>query len=91
MTPPIVSVFDERGLANCPATRPTLMIGEAAAKVITTAICRKTRKKSRMLSAECSPKLSAQSPPCNRNASPTIALPSARLSLRASPANTSGG
>ena len=61
---------DERGFANWPATRPTFTIGDAAAKVMTTAICRNTRKKSRILSAECSPKLSAQSPPCNRNESP---------------------
>ena len=38
-------------MANWPATRPTLTIGDAAANVMTTAICRKTRKKSRMLSA----------------------------------------
>ena len=55
-------------MANWPATRPTLTIGEAAAKVMTTAICRNTRKKSRMLSAECSAKLSAQSPPWSRKA-----------------------
>ena len=42
----------------------------APRKVSTTAICRKTRKKSRMLLAPCSAKLSAQSPPCSRKASP---------------------
>jgi hypothetical protein len=57
------SVGEERGLANWPAMRPTFTTGEAPAKVSTTAICRKTRKKSRMLLAPCSAKLSAQSPP----------------------------
>src|ERR687890_139665 len=44
-----------------------------------------------MLSAECSAKLSAQSPPCRRKASPLATLARARFSLRASPAKTSGG
>ena len=71
--------------------RPTLTTGSAAAKVSTTAICRKTRKKSRILSAECSAKLSAQSPPCSRKASPARPCPACVFSLRASPAKTSGG
>jgi len=58
-----VSVSEERGLANWPAMRPIFTTGWAPAKVSTTAICRKTRKKSRILSAPCSAKLSAQSPP----------------------------
>src|ERR1700750_2923054 len=37
---------------------------------MTTAICSSTRKKSRMLLAPCSAKLSAQSPPCSRKALP---------------------
>src|SRR5579872_5020218 len=85
------SVGDERGLANWPATRPTLMTGEEPAKVSTTAIWRNTRKKSRMLLAPCSAKLSAQSPPCNRKASPAVTLANAFFRLRASPAKTSGG
>src|SRR3954468_5345560 len=44
-----------------------------------------------MLLAPCSAKLSAQSPPCRRNASPAATRPSAFFRLRASPANTSGG
>jgi hypothetical protein len=44
-----------------------------------------------MLSALNSAKLSAQSPPCSRNASPSAALASCFFSLRASPAKTSGG
>src|SRR3954453_18146639 len=44
-----------------------------------------------MLLAPCSAKLSAQSPPCNRNASPLATRPSAFFRLRASPAKTSGG
>ncbi len=46
---PVFSVGEERGLANWPAMRPTFTTGEPPAKVSTTAICRKTRKKSRML------------------------------------------
>src|SRR5690606_35878814 len=48
-------------------------------------------KKSRMLSAPCSRKLSAQSPPCSRKDSPAATEASCFFSLRASPANTSGG
>src|SRR4029078_13383789 len=44
-----------------------------------------------MLLAVKSAKLSAQSPPCSRKASPLATLASAPLSLRASPANTNGG
>ena len=38
-------------MANWPAMRPTFTTGEPAAKVSTTAICRNTRKKSRILLA----------------------------------------
>src|SRR5262249_9618732 len=44
-----------------------------------------------MLLAPCSAKLSAQSPPCSRKASPAATRASAFVRLRASPANTSGG
>src|SRR5438105_3262697 len=44
-----------------------------------------------MLLAPCSAKLSAQSPPCSRNASPAATRASDFLRLRASPAKTSGG
>src|ERR1051326_5692750 len=44
-----------------------------------------------MLLAPCSAKLSAQSPPWSRKASPLATLASLRLSARASPAKTSGG
>src|SRR5580698_4793983 len=44
-----------------------------------------------MLLAPCSAKLSAQSPPCSRNASPAATRASAFFRLRASPAKTSGG
>src|SRR5689334_21820505 len=44
-----------------------------------------------MLLAPCSAKLSAQSPPCSRKASPLATRASAFFRLRASPANTSGG
>src|SRR5437764_9679056 len=71
--------------------RPTFTTGEAAAKVSTTAICRNTRKKSRIEFALWSSKLSAQSPPCNRKASPAATRASDFFRLRASPANTRGG
>src|SRR3978361_2106132 len=44
-----------------------------------------------MLLAPCSAKLSAQSPPCSRKASPAATRASAFFRLRASPAKTSGG
>src|ERR1700685_720336 len=44
-----------------------------------------------MLLAPCSAKLSAQSPPCRRKASPAATRASAFFRLRASPAKTSGG
>src|SRR6266700_7356139 len=44
-----------------------------------------------MLLAPCSAKLSAQSPPWSRKASPAATRASAFFRLRASPANTSGG
>src|SRR5262245_53635472 len=71
--------------------RPTFTTGEAAAYVRTTAISKNIRRKSRILSAPCSAKLSAQSPPCNRKASPLHTQPSFAASSRASPANTNGG
>jgi len=59
----MVSSPDERGLANCPAIRPTFTTGQPAAKVMTIAICSNTLKVSRIFAAENSAKLSAQSPP----------------------------
>ena len=85
------SVGLERGLANWPAMRPTLTTGTPIEYVITTAICRMTRSFSRMLSAENSSKLSAQSPAWSRKASPAATWASDACSERASPANTSGG
>src|SRR5580692_1746390 len=71
--------------------RPTFTTGTSAAKVNTVAMLRKTQNVSRMLFAENSVKLSAQSPPCNRKALPSDTRASAEVRLRASPANTSGG
>jgi len=77
-------------LGELPGDAADLQIGEAAAKVITTAICRKTRKKSRMLSAECSAKLSAQSRP--GAGKPRPPRPAQRpLELARLPAKTRGG
>ena len=55
------------------------------------AIWRMTRSFSRMLSAEKSSKLSAQSPAWSKNALPDATRPSSVCNERASPANTSGG
>ena len=87
----MVSTSAERGLENCPAMRPILTTGQLAPKVSTADICRMTRNMSRMLSALNSAKLSAQSPPCRMNTSPAAARARLAFSLRASPANTSGG
>ena len=85
------SVELERGLANCPAMRPTFTTGTPIEYVNTTAICRMMRSFSRMLSAENSSKLSAQSPAWSRKALPAATSASEARSERASPANTSGG
>ena len=55
------------------------------------AICKITRSFSRMLSAENSSKLSAQSPACSKKALPAATRAKLFCSERASPANTSGG
>ena len=69
----------------------TLMVGICPPKVRTTAICSMSRKVSRIFCALNSLKLSAQSPPCRRNARPMAASPSRSSSFRTSPVNTSGG
>src|SRR5579859_4270573 len=91
VTPPCVSVSEDRGLANCPAMRPIFTTGSEAPNVSTTAICNSTRNVSRMMLAVKSEKLSAQSPPCSTNALPSAAVARCAFSRRASPANTRGG
>ena len=81
----------ERGLANWPAIRPIFTTGMPAPKVSTTAICSSTRKESRILSAWKSANASAQSPPWSTKPRPAQTSASRSLSVRASPANTSGG
>ena len=56
---PTRSVSAERGLANCPAIRPTFTTGTPAAYVSATAICSMILSLSRMASAVCSAKDSA--------------------------------
>ncbi len=90
-TSPIRSVGLERGLANWPAMRPTFTTGTPIEYVSTTAIWRMTRSFSRMLLAENSSKLSAQSPAWRRKALPAATWASDCCRDRASPANTSGG
>ena len=61
-TPAIVSVGEERGLANWPAMRPSLTTGSIEPYVSTAAIWRMIFSFSRMLTAEKSWNDSAQSP-----------------------------
>ena len=81
-----VSLLGRRRPGFCELARDAtdLHHRQGAREVSTTAICRKTRKKSRMLLAPCSAKLSAQSPPCSRKASPraTRATPSSGCAPR---------
>ncbi len=86
-----VSVGCERGLANCPAIRPTFTTGTPEEYVRITAIWRITLSLSRIESAEKASKLSAQSPACNRNAPPSPTRASCSWRLLASPAKTRGG
>ena len=78
-------------MAYCPASRPTFTTGTEAAYVSTTAICSSTRSLLRMLSAVIPAKVSAQSPPCSKNALPRATAASLALSSSHSPAKTSGG
>jgi hypothetical protein len=71
--------------------RPTFTTGRSAANVSTVAMLRKTQNVSRILLALNSAKLSAQSPPCSRNALPSATAARLAKRLRASPAKTSGG
>ena len=80
-----------RGLAYCPAIRPILTIGTWAAYVSTTAIDSRVRSLPWMLAAVTPSKVSAQSPPWRRNASPAATLAILARSSSHSPAKTSGG
>src|SRR5205809_659154 len=82
---------DDRGLANCPAIRPTFTVGTPVLYINTTDICRITLSLSRMLSAVNSANDSAQSPAWSRKPSPLLTAASDSRNERASPANTSGG
>jgi hypothetical protein len=91
VTPSRVSVSLDRGLAYCPAIRPSLTTGTDAAYVSTTAICSSTCSLARTLSAVTPAKVSAQSPPWSKNARPAATSPSDVLRSSHSPAKTSGG
>ena len=78
-------------MANWPAMRPTFTTGTPIEYVSTTAICRMTWSFSRMLTAEKSSKLSAQSPAWRRKALPAATRAREACRARASPAKTSGG
>ena len=63
----------ERGLANWPAIRPIFTTGIDAPYVSTTAICSTVLTRLRICSAVAPANVSAQSPPCSRNARPAAA------------------
>ena len=80
-----------RGLAYWPARRPTFTTGTEAPYVSTTAICSRVRTLPRMPSAVFARNVSAQSPPCSRNASPRATAASRSRRTSHSPGCTSGG
>ena len=81
----------ERGLANCPAMRPTFITGRLEWYCKTAAICKIVLMRLRIESAVAATNVSAQSPPCNQNAFPSAANAIRALRSSHSPANTSGG
>ena len=88
---PRVSVSEDLGLANWPDMRPIFTTGNEAPYINTTAICKIVLTRFLILSAVASAKVSAQSPPCNKNAFPDAAAASLDLRVSTSPANTNGG
>src|SRR5690606_29158366 len=90
VTPSRVSESELRGLAYCPAMRPIFTTGMLAPCVRMTAICRMVRILLRMRSAFASANVSAQSPPCRRNASPRPAAARRERSVSAAAGTTSG-
>src|SRR5699024_5076469 len=75
VTPSRVSVSLDRGLAYCPASRPTLTTGRLAAYVRTTPRDSSTRSLFRTFSPVTPSTVSAQSPPGSKNASPPATAP----------------
>ena len=80
-----------RGLAYCPAIRPTRITGFLSPAVSTSDICSRILSFWTIISDWHSSKLSAQSPPCNRKALPCWARASLALSSSISQLVTSGG
>jgi hypothetical protein len=68
---PSTSSSCDLGLVYCPATRATLTTGRLAPYVSTTAICSSVRQLANRCDSVLSAKVSAQSPPCSRNARPS--------------------
>ena len=89
--PARVSVSADRGLAYCPANRPTRMIGFFKPCSSTRLICNRIFRRLAMLSDSQSAKLSAQSPPWSRNSSPRCARASRARKASTSQETTSGG
>src|SRR4051795_5055911 len=83
-------MFELRGLAYCPATRPTLTTGTLAPYVRTTAICSRVRVVACRCGSVLRSKVSAQSPPCSRNALPWATSASCSRSVSTSAGATIG-
>ena len=88
---PTASRSELRGLAYCPAIRPTLITGIDVPYVRTTAICSSVRSVPRRCASVLSANVSAQSPPCRRNASPRATVASRSCSASTSVAPRSAG
>src|SRR3954454_7026588 len=84
-------MFELRGLAYCTATRPTLTTGTLAPYVRTTAICSSVRVVACRCGSVFRSKVSAQSPPCSRNAFPCATSASWRRNVSTSAGATIGG
>jgi hypothetical protein len=91
VTPPRVSVSVDRGLAYCPANRPTRMTRFLPLWVSTSPICSSIFSLYAIEPDSQSAKLSEQSPPCSRNRSPRVASASCCFRVSISQLVTSGG
>ncbi len=81
----------ERGLAYCPAKRPTRTTGSCSPCTSTRLICSSTFSRLEISPDSQSEKLSAQSPPCSTKRLPSCASASCFFSAKISHEVTSGG
>ncbi|CAM5260881.1 hypothetical protein SVIOM342S_06598 [Streptomyces violaceorubidus] len=90
-TPSRSSNVRDRGLANCPAIRPTFTTGSDAPWASTTAICSRVRSLPATDSCVAVANVSAQSPPWSSSASPRATAASRVRKVSHSAGKTSGG